>query len=516
MGVIMAVAGSAVGLGNFLRFPAQAAQNGGGAFMIPYIVALLLLGVPLCWVEWTMGRAAGGLGHGSGPGIFNVFWRHRVSRWFGALGLFVPVMIFFYYVYIEAWCLGYAWYALTGYVETAAREGAAKEFLRAFQGVAANKWFTGLGPAYFFFIITFTLNFTVIYFGVARGIETICKVALPVLIVMGAVIMIRVVTLGAPDPAHPDWNVYNGFGFFWNPDFSALWDAKVWLAAAGQIFFTTSVGLGVIITYASYLKPDDDVALSGLTAVSINEFVEVIIGGSIAIPAAFIFFGAAGAGEIGKSGSFNLGFVTMPLIFDKMPLPGLMGFLWFFLLFLAGITSSVSMLQPAIAFLEDEFRLNRHQSVGALGAVSFVMAQPMVFCLAHGMVDMVDFWAGTFAPALLAAGEAILFAWIYGAERGFADMARGADIKIPGFVKVVIKYITPLFLLAILGAWIYQNIFMILLAPDEKSYNSIALVQMFSGADRIYSMAAMAGMGLFFISLIVLVEIAFNKKEGTK
>ncbi|MDH4185303.1 MAG: sodium:calcium symporter, partial [Nitrospinota bacterium] len=114
MGIILAVAGSAVGLGNFLRFPVQAAENGGGAFMIPYIVALLLLGIPLCWVEWTMGRAAGGRGHGSGPGILNVFWPHRAARWFGALGIFIPLMIYFYYVLIEAWCLGYAWHAISG------------------------------------------------------------------------------------------------------------------------------------------------------------------------------------------------------------------------------------------------------------------------------------------------------------------------------------------------------------------------------------------------------------------
>lgn len=516
MGIILAVAGSAVGLGNFMRFPVQAVENGGGAFMIPYIVALLLLGIPLCWVEWTMGRAAGGHGHGSGPGIFNVFWKNRASRWFGALGIFIPLVIYFYYVLIEAWCLGYAWHALSGSLGAAATEGQLKEFLSGFQGVAENKWFSGVGSGYVFFVIVFFLNFFVIYFGVARGIEWISKIAMPVLVLLGVVIMVRVLTLGAPNPDHPDWSMVNGFGFFWNPDFSALTDSKVWLAAAGQIFFTTSVGLGLIITYASYLRQDDDVALSGLTAISINEFVEVVIGGSIAIPAAFIFFGGPGAEEVAKSGGFNLVFVTMPYVFDQMAFTALFGFMWFFLLFLAGVTSSVSMLQPAIAFLEDEFNLNRHQSVGILGVVSFIACQPAIFFLANGVLDMLDFWAGTVLIVVFATGEVILFAWIYGVDKGYEQMMHGADLHVPRFMKFIIKYVTPSFLLIILGSWIYQNILMIFLAPDDETYNGLFLVKMFSGDDRAYAIGAMAGMGLFMLSLIALVEIAWRKREARR
>ena len=114
IGVILAVAGSAVGLGNFLRFPGLAAQNGGGAFMIPYFVALLLLGIPLGWAEWTMGRYGGLRGFNSAPGIFGVIWRNPAAKYFGGIALIVPLVISMYYVVIEAWCLGYAWYYLTG------------------------------------------------------------------------------------------------------------------------------------------------------------------------------------------------------------------------------------------------------------------------------------------------------------------------------------------------------------------------------------------------------------------
>ena len=139
----------------------------------------------------------------------------------------------------------------------------------------------------------------------------------------------------------------------WNQDFSALKSARVWLAAAGQIFFTLSVGIGVILTYASYLSKGDDVVLSGLSAVSLNEFAEVILGGCIVIPAAYVFFGPLGTQAIAKAGAFNLGFVTMPVIFQKIFMGPFFAAAWFMLLFLAGITSSVSLAQPAVAFLED-------------------------------------------------------------------------------------------------------------------------------------------------------------------
>ena len=119
IGVILAVAGSAVGLGNFLRFPVQAAQNGGGAFMIPYFIALLLLGIPLMWIEWAVGRYGGLFGHGTAPGVFHSLWKNRFIKYFGVIGIFGPLIIFIYYTYIESWLLGYAFYSITGQLSSA-------------------------------------------------------------------------------------------------------------------------------------------------------------------------------------------------------------------------------------------------------------------------------------------------------------------------------------------------------------------------------------------------------------
>jgi len=505
LGIIMAVAGSAVGLGNFLRFPAKVASNGGGAFMIPYLVALLLLGIPLMWIEWTLGRFGGGFEHGTAPGIFHsIRQKNRFIKYFGVIGIFGPLIIFIYYTFIESWTLAYSFFAISGKYGGLTDQAAMQSFLRGFQGLEHNQYFNGLGWAYIFFLVTFILNIGVIYYGIKGGIERLCKWAMPLLFVCGVFLMIRVLTLGAPDPSRPDWNVYNGFGFFWNPDFSALKSAKVWLEAAGQIFFTLSVGIGVILTYASYLSKGDDVVLSGLTASSTNEIAEVILGGSIVIPAAFVFFGPVDIQSIAKSGVFNLGFVTMPLILNKLPLAAIMGFLWFFLLFLAGITSSVSLAQPAVAFLEDEFNLGRKKAVGIFCIAAFILCQPAIFFLKNGVVDELDFWGGTFFLVVFATIETILFAWVFGMENAWDEIHRGAEMQVPRIYKFIIKYITPLFLFFILGMWLWQE------------WIPIIFMERVSVQDRPFILGTRTVLILMFLILAILVKIAWRRKRKFK
>lgn len=459
LGVVLAVAGSAVGLGNFLRFPSVATQNGGGVFLIPYFIAFLLLGIPMCWVEWGMGRYGGRFSHGSAPGILDSISERKrpEAKYLGAIGIFGPMLIFFYYIVIESWTLGYAFYSLNGSIAAAAQKDQIQEFFKGYTGMASNSIFPTIKPMYVIFLITFIINLAVLYLGISRGIEKVSKIAMPLLLIVGVVLAVRVLTLGAPDPQHPDWNVNAGLGFMWNPDFKKLADPKVWLAAAGQIFFTLSVGIGVILTYASYLKPKDDVALSGLSAASANEFMEIVLGGSIVIPAAVVFFGSTGAVEIAKGSTFSLGFMTMPMIFTKIPGGAFFCFLWFILLFLAGLTSSISILQPAISFLEDEFRYSRRRSVLLSGIVCFVFAQLAVFGLTKGFVDEMDFWGSNIFLVLFALIEVIYFAWVFGMKRGWAELHRGADIKIPSIYRFIIKYITPLFIILIMGTYLYSN-----------------------------------------------------------
>ena len=449
IGVILAVAGSAVGLGNFLRFPGQAAQHGGGAFMLPYFVSLLVLGIPLCWAEWTMGRHGGTRGFNSAPGIFTVIWPNPLAKYIGALALVIPLVIYMYYVLIESWCLSYAVSYLTGdlMVGTGGTVDALAEQMRS-QGdggalaadVASQAYgaFFGRvvgagenGSAFagentqllLVLVVTFALNFVLIYRGISKGIETFCRYAMPLMLLLGLIVLARVLTLGTPDATKPEQSVLGGLGFMWNPQPEKLLDPQTWLAASGQIFFSLSVGFGIIINYASYLRDKDDVVLSGLTSCSMNEFFEVCLGGLITLPAAFIFLGLAA----GSMGTFDLGFKALPNVFALMPAGRLFGFLWFLMLFVAAITSSISMLQPVIAFLEEGIGLKRHASVTFLGLISFLGCGFVTF-FSKDLValDTLDFWVGSVLIFLLALFQAILYGWVFGIERGETEAHRGA------------------------------------------------------------------------------------------
>jgi SNF family Na+-dependent transporter len=249
----------------------------------------------------------------------------------------------------------------------------------------------------------------------------------------------------------------NGLGFMWNPDFELLKNPGTWLAAAGQIFFSLGVGFGIIINYSSYLSRKDDVVLSGLTASAMNEFFEVCLGGLITLPAAFIFFGAAALEN--HYGTYDLGFKTLPNVFAVMPAGRVFGFLWFVMLFLAAITSSLAMLQPVIAFFEEGLGLKRHASVAFLTLITG-LGSAFVIYFSAGLValDTLDFWAGTMLIFVLAIVQSILYGWVLGIERGQREAHYGAQLRIPRFVQWLLKYVTPLYLLAVFGGNVYAEV----------------------------------------------------------
>ena len=461
LGVILAVTGSAVGLGNFLRFPGLVAEYG-GVFMIPYFVSLLLIGLPLAWGEWAMGRYGGRKGYNSTPGIFRAIAGGRLLPYAGVLGVLVPVGIYMYYVWIESWCIGYAWFFLVGGLDLGSDPQAYTSFFRDYVGIASDGalFQTGWGVALTSLVVCVGLNFYLIYRGIQRGIEMFCMYAMPLLVLCALLVLARVLTLGTPDPSHPELNVLAGLGAMWNPVapgksvLASLANAEMWLAAAGQIFFSLSVGFGVIITYASYLHEGDDIALSSTTAVAGNEFCEVALGGLITIPAAFVFLGAAGT----VGGTFGLGFNTLPLVFDAMPAGRLFGFLFFALLFLAAITSSLSMLQPAIAFLEEGLGLDRRGSVSLLGLLTLVGTLFVTyFSGGFAALDAIDFWVGTFAIFVLATIQTILFGWKMGAS-GLAELDRGAALRVPRFLPWLLRTLSPAYLIAIFLFWAWQSV----------------------------------------------------------
>jgi neurotransmitter:Na+ symporter, NSS family len=504
IGLILAVAGNAVGLGNFLRFPVQAAENGGGAFMIPYFIFFLILGIPLMWIEWGIGRYGGRFRHGSAPGMFDVIWKHKLAKYFGTIGLFISMVILIYYTYIESWTLGFSFFSISKLYFDESSAHAMRSFLSSYQGIGTSVHFSNLWPAYILMLVTFGLNFWILFKGISKGIEKLAKIAMPLLFLFAAILAVRVITLGTPDPSVPQNSVANGFGFIWNPNFSMLSNPSIWLAAAGQIFFTLSVGMGTIQAYASYLKPQDDIALSGLTTAATNEFAEVILGGSIAIPVAVAFFGVTATQEIAKGGAFNLGFVSMPLIFQRIPLGEVFGFLWFLLLFFAGITSSVAMGQPIVAFLEDEFGMDRKKAVATLAVVVLVAVQFVVFFLQYGFLDEMDYWAGTFGLVVFALIETILFMWVFGSDKAWKEMNEGGDFKIPKIFYYIMKYVTPVVLFVVMVWWFINDAIPTLLLTHASSENIP------------YIWGSRAMMVLILIGLILMVKKAWkNHSQDT-
>lgn len=504
IGLVLAMAGNAIGLGNFLRFPAKAASNGGGAFLIPYFCALFLLGVPLMWVEWTIGRHGGARGHGSAPGMFQVMWKSPVAKYIGAFGIFIPIGVAVYYIFVMAWCLGYAFFSATGMYFGHPDQSSMASFLRGFQGVESNQYFSSILPALGFLAVCLALNYAFLSKGIAKGIEVLARYGMPLLFIFGIALAVRVLTLGTPDPAHPDWNIANGLGFMWNPDLSRLSQGSVWLVAAGQIFFTLSLGQGMIHTYASYVREKEDITLNGLATSSVNEFAEVILGGTIAIPVAVAFFGIAQTQVIAQGGAFDLGFVTLPIIFQQIPVGQLFGFMWFGLLFIAGITTSVAFLQPLIAFLIDEFGFTRKKAVNSVFLFVAAGVLFVVFFFKFGVLDEFDFWAGTFGVVMFGLLEIIVFSWIFGINKGWAEMHKGADLRIPRVFKFIMKYVTPLYMLVIFGVWTYQDAI------------GKFLMKGVPGENRPYLWAARALFAAIIATVIILTRLAWKKKAAGK
>ncbi len=444
IGLILAMAGNAVGLGNFLRFPEQAIENGGGAFIIPYIVCFLLMGIPLLWIEWSMGRFGGKHGHHSTPFILDTMDKKRLWKYFGVFGIFTNLAVAAYYCYIESWTLSYVLHSILGTFNGMDQNQVANFFN---EYINIHKSTMGIPyEAVVFFVLCIIINTSILAKGL-EGVEKVAKIGMPLLIMFGVFLALRGLTLGTSgaSAAHPDASAWAGLNFLWTPQPGTLANPKVWLAAAGQIFFTLSVGMGTVHCYAAYVDSKDDIALNAVSAGFMNEFVEVVLGGLIVIP---IAAGYLGLGWLKQHAGFGIAFQTMPYLFSHWGpfLAAVAGVMWFGLLFFAGITSSLAMGTPWMGFMEDEFNWGRHKSAWSFGAIILLLGLPTVFFYNQGVFNEYDYWAGTVSLVVFALAESILFAWIFGMDKGWKEINDGGDIKVPNIYKFIIKYITPLLL----------------------------------------------------------------------
>lgn len=534
VGLILAMAGNAVGLGNFLRFPVQAVQNGGGTFIIPYLISFLLMGIPLLWVEWAMGRYGGRYGDHSTPFILDNMTKKRLWKYFGVFGIFTNLGVAAYYTYIESWTLTYTIKSIKGEflgMDLEAVGATFDQYVDAVPGVDIN--FPGW--ALVAFVVTLSINVYILSKGLSGGIEKVAKIAMPLLILFGAFLAIMGLTMGETGQC-ADCNSHLGLDFLWKPNFDTLGNPKVWLAAAGQIFFTLSVGMGTIQCYSSYLKKKDDVALNAMSAGWMNGFVEIVLGASVVIP---IAVGYLGLDWVKENAGFMMAFKTMPFLFDNWGsvLSIVAGVAWFGLLFFAGITSSLAMGTPWMGFMENEFNWSRNKSAITLGVLVFFLALPTIFFFNKGVFDEYDYWTGTVSLVVFALAEVILFAWVFGMDKGWNEITRGADMKVPYIYKYVIKFVTPIFIMVIFLTSLFkpgtgeledwQTNFAGLFSGEGWQFANDSIInQIFhlnSGVrwfengvatNMFYIDLSRILLILTFIGIAVLVKLASNKRRG--
>jgi SNF family Na+-dependent transporter len=369
----------------------------------------------------------------------------------------------------------------------------------------------GFWVPFAFFFLTIVVNFAVVARGLSGGIEKLAKIGMPILFVFAALLVVRVLTLPEQTVTLADgttgvFGPADGLNFMFTPVWSELANAKVWLAAAGQIFFPLSVGMGTLQAYASYLRKHDDLTLSGVATASTNETAEVVLGGSLAIPAVVTFFGVTGAVAIANAGSYDLGFIAMPLVFNKLPggqlVSTLAGFMWFGLLFLAGITSSVAMATPVLSFMEENFGWSRKTGVFLIGALAIGLGLLHIVYYTGGFLDEWDYWAGTFGLVILALIETVLFVWVFGPENMWRELHMGAAWQIPKFYKFIMTYVTPLFLLVMMAWWTVTE--------------AIPTLQM-SGIDPAQHATRWASRGVMMallLGLMLLVRVAWARRAA--
>ena len=375
LGFLMAAIGSAIGLGNIWRFPGVAYSNGGGAFMIPYIIALLAVGVPVLLLDYALGHRY----RGSSPAVFR-----RVSarfEWLGWWHVVICFVIMTYYVVIVAWALRYTVFSLT----IAWGEDAAGFF---------NEYI-GLGtiseagvPAYSArpiagvvvpLVLVWAYGLYVVARGVSRGVERANRIFLPVLVVMFLMLVVRAMLLpGATD----------GLNTLFTPDWGKLGDYRVWMAAFGQIFFSLSIGFGIMLTYASYLKRRSNLVGTGLTAAFANSSFELLAGIGVFATLGFMaHVQNVPVGELEGITGPALAFVTFPTIISQMPGGPLFGFLFFASFTLAGLTSFISIIQVVAPAVAEKFGWSNVTATLACGLPSAVLSF-VLFGTASGLYDL--------------------------------------------------------------------------------------------------------------------------------
>ncbi len=436
-GFILSAVGSAIGLGNIWRFPYMAYENGGGAFLIPYFFALLTAGIPILILEF-------GIGHkmkGSAPLTFariNKKW-----EWLGWWQLAISFIISVYYAVIIAWAFNYIGFSFfQGWgAETV------KFFTENFLGLTASPLqFGGIRPTIALTVaLVWILNFLVLFSGVKKGIELSNKIFMPILFFLLIVLLVRSVTL--PGAA-------KGLELLFKPDFSRILDARVWVAAYGQIFFSLSIAFGIMICYSSYLPEKSDIVNNAFITGFVNCGFSLLSGITVFGIIGFMMHQSGGELPAKLSGVF-LAFATLPEAVNQLPvMQTIVGVLFFLSLVCAGMSSEISISETVVSGLMDKFDLSRKKV--ATGYCLFCGALSLVFTTGSGLLilDIVDHFINNFNIVFSGLIEVILLGWFFNLTRIKDHIHPMSDFTVGPWWNFCIKVLTPV----LLGVTAVQNL----------------------------------------------------------
>ena len=384
---IMAAIGSAVGLGNIWRFPYATYENGGGAFIIPYIVALLTAGIPLLFLDFAIGHRH----RGGAPLSFR-----RLNKRFETFGwwqVMVNVIIGVYYAVVLGWAAIYTYFSFAKTWGDKPADFFIGEFLKA-GDIANGLSFEFVGMVIGPLIAVWLISLVVLALGVEKGIAKSSSILMPVLVVMFLVLVVYSLTL--PGAA-------KGLDALFTPNWEKLAEPSVWIAAYGQIFFSLSICFGIMITYSSYLKKDSDLTGTGLVVGFANSSFEVLAG--IGVFAALGFMATASGQEVSEvaKGGIGLAFIAFPTIINEAPLGSVLGVLFFGSLTFAALTSFISVIEVIIAAIQDKLKLSRVAATFTVG-LPMMLISTVLFGTTTGlpMLDVMDKFVNYFGIVAVA------------------------------------------------------------------------------------------------------------------
>ncbi|WP_153447350.1 sodium-dependent transporter [Vibrio algicola] len=442
-GFILAAVGSAIGLGNIWRFPYMAYENGGGAFFIPYLFAMLTAGIPFMILEFTMGHKF----RGSAPKTLAKI--HAKFEWLGWFQVMIAAVIGVYYVAIIGWAISYVGLAVDQSWGADPNAYFFGEYLQLGDGnspsqLGSVQWHIAIPM-----IVAWGITFAALFSGVKGGIERAGKIMMPVLFIMVLALIGRMVFLpGALD----------GLNYLFEPDFSKLSDPTVWAAAYGQIFFTLSVGFAIMLAYSSYLPEKSDITNNALMTVLINCGFSIVSGILI-----FSVLGYMAQGQ-GKeltevvTAGVGLAFVTIPAAINLLPAPYILGPLFFLALVVAGLSSHISIMEAVTSSIIDKLKLSRKKAVSIVCGTGLLVS--LSFATNGGLLllDLVDFFINNIALLASCLIELILVGWLFKVAdiRDYANKI--SEVTIGVWFDLCIRFLSPVIIAYIFGSKVIDTV----------------------------------------------------------